>query len=462
MKQLLALSLFLILSLNVFAQNKVYIDVGEARVRKSLLAFPSLQYLGSNKSSSNISAVQDLYNVIKGDIDVTGLFTYIKPEAFLEDTEKVGLKPAPGEPDGFQFSNWKTIGTEFLIRGGAQKTGDNITLEIYLYYVPQGKLVFGKRYQGPESQLRKLAHTFANDLVKNVTGKDSFFLHRIVATVDKGPRSHREIHTMDWDGFNSKQISFHKSIAISPAWSDDGKYIAYTAFITRKIGKGPKKKNPDLFVYEVPTGKRWLVSYRDGLNSGAEFLPKSNDLLVTLSKDNGSNIYRMDKNGKNEQSITKGPGRAMNVEPAVSPDGRKIAFSSDRSGKPMIYVMNLDGSGVTRLTFAGHYNSTPSWSPDGKKLAFAGYDKSKSNFDIFTVNVNGSGLERLTSARKTNGKWSNNEEPAFSPDGRHVMFISDRSGPRQIYMVNADGSNERRITYDDRYYAKPKWGPEQD
>lgn len=444
------------------AQGKVYIDVGDAKVRKSLLALPNFQYTGSNKSSDNLSDVQDLFNVIRADLETTGLFTMIKPEAFLEDTDTVGLKPAPGEPNGFNFNNWKTIGTEFLIRGGAQKDGANLTLEVYAYYVPQGKLVLGKRYSGPTSHLRKLGHTFANDLVKELTGKESFLLHRIVATVDKGPRTHREIFTMDWDSHNKKQISKHNSIAISPAWSPNGKYIAYTAFITRKIGSGPKKKNPDMFVYEVDSGKRWLVSYRDGMNSGAEFFPDNQHLLVTLTEGPGANIYKIDRSGKNKTRITSGTGRAMNVEPAISPDGRKIAFSSDRSGKPMIYVMNVDGSGVRRLTFAGHYNSTPSWSPDGKKLAFAGFDRNKNNFDIFLVNVDGTGLERLTSAKKANGKWSNNEEPSFSPDGRHVMFISDRTGPRQIYMVNSDGSNERRITYDDLYYAKPKWGPKQD
>ncbi len=459
---LISFLLFLFCS-STFAQNKVYIDVGEARVRKSLLALPSFKYLGASKTSKNLSTVEDLFNVIRADIEVSGLFQLIKPDAFLENPEEVGLKPAPGEPGGFNFSNWKSIGSEFLIRGGAQVTGDEITFEVYTYYVPQAKLVFGKRYTGPTSQVRKLAHTYANDLVKNITGKESFFLHRIVASVDKGPQTHKEVYTLDWDGHNLTKISNHRSVSISPAWSPDGNHIAYTAFIKRRIGRKKQlKTNPDLFIYEISSRKRWLVSYREGLNSGAAFFPDNNDMLVTLSQGKGTNIWRMNRRGKSAKRITNGPGRAMNVEPAVSPDGKKIAFSSDRSGKPMIYVMNTDGSNVKRLTFAGHYNSTPTWSPDSKKIAFAGFDKAKSNFDIFVVGVDGTGLERMTSARKENGKWSNNEEPAWSPDGRHILFISDRTGPRQIYMVNADGSNERRITYDDRYYSKPKWGIKQD
>ena len=459
MRALLVILMIVGVSQITFSQSKVFIDVGEARVRKSVLAMPDFNYLGANKTSRNARTTRELFNVIKNDLEVSALFKFMNSKAFLEDSTKLGLRPAPGAANGFSFKNWTSIGAEFLIRGGAQVAGNDLVLEIYAYYIPQGRLVIGKRYQAPKAQLRKLAHTFSNDLVKAVTGRESFFMHKIVASVDRGPRSHREIYTMDWDGGNPKKITNHRSISISPAWSRNGEHVAYTSFITRKIGKGPRKKNADIFMYNMKSGKRWLVSYRDGINSGSEFLPNNNELLVTLSLKRTADIYRMSLDGKKITPITRGPGRAMNVEPAVAPNGRKIAFSSDRSGKPMIFTMNLDGSGIKRLTFAGHYNATPTWSPDSRKIAFAGFDKKKRNFDIFIVNSDGTGLARLTSAKKRSGKYSNNEEPAFSPDGRHVMFVSDRDGNKQLYMVNIDGSNERRITFDDKHYSKPKWGP---
>ncbi|MEK6554408.1 MAG: translocation protein TolB, partial [Bdellovibrionota bacterium] len=380
-------------------------------------------------------------------------------------TKNLALRPAPLAPNGFDFSKWKSIGTEFLIRGGYRVVGGNISLEIYAYNVEKGDLVFGKKYEAPLHGRRKLAHTFSNDFVKAVTNKNTFFLHQIVVSIDNGPRSFRELFTMDWDGGNSKQITTHRSIAISPDWSPDGKNIAYTAFISRKIGKGPMKKNADLFMYEVQSGRRWLVSYRDGMNSGASFLKNSQELLVTLSG-RAPNINRMSLDGKKATPITNGPGQAMNIEPAISPDGTKVAFSSDRSGKPMIFVMNIDGSNVKQITFAGFYNATPTWSPDGTKIAFAGVDKGKDSgdgrtgaFDIFLINADGTGLKRLTSAKKPNGVWANNEAPTFAPDGQRVLFVSDRTINSQLYMVNIDGTNERRITYDKRFYSKPKWGP---
>jgi TolB protein len=193
------------------------------------------------------------------------------------------------------------------------------------------------------------------------------------------------------------------------------------------------------------------------MNSGANFLPGDTHLLLTLSKDGNPDIYNITADGNTLVQLTRGPNHAMNVEPAISPDGKIIAFSSDRAGRPHIFTMNTDGTGVKRLTFAGKYNASPVWSPDGKTIAFAGYDSD--HFDVFTMNADGSGLKRLTDSRKASGKAANNEGPTWSPDGRHIMFSSDRTGKYQLYVVSPDGSNERRITEDSLTWDKPKWSP---
>ncbi len=446
------------------SQSKIYIDIGSAKFRKSNMALPLFQKLGVAGGSAANTAGLELFSVTKNDLDSTGLFNLQNPESFLEDTNSIGLRPVGVDPGGFDFKKWKTIETEFLIRAGYQVIGNEITLEVYAFYVPQGQLLVGKKYAGPLNGVRKMAHTFANDFMKAVTGKTSFFKSQIVVTIDGGPQTNREVYIADWDGRNAQQITDHKTITLSPAWSKDGQHIAYTALVKRKVGRGPAKRNPDMFLYEVNTRKRWLISYRDGLNSGAEFLNDGKNMLVTLSLHSGgrartADIYKMSLDGKSITPLTQGPGSAMNVEPAVSPDGKTLAFSSDRGGKPMVYTMPITGGKASMRISLGDYNSTPTWSPDGKKLAFAGFDKQKNNFDIFIMNLDGSDIQRLTSARKTNGKWANNEDPAFSPDGRQVLFVSDRTGAKQLFLVNTDASNERQITYDNKFYGKPKWGP---
>jgi TolB protein len=457
---LVLISLILTTSIAAFSQSKIFIDVGEAKVHKSLLAFPTLQFLGSKQGASVDHDGDELYSVINNDLASTGLFVDVDHKAYLEDPAKTGLRPSGVAPNGFDFNSWKTIGTEFLIKGGYQIIGDQITLEIYAYYVPQGNLVLGKKYQTSKSTYRRLAHTFANDFVKAVTGKPGFFNNQIVVAIDKGVQTNREIYISDWDGANAKQITNHKTISISPAWSPNGEFIAYTSFVKRKVGTGPAMRNPDLFIYEVKTGKRWLVSYRSGMNSGAEFTPDNQHILVTLSQGKTADLYNMTLDGRAITPLTQGPALAMNVEAAITSDGSTIAFSSDRSDRPMIYTMDKNGRNVQRRTFMGLYNSTPTWSPDGKKIAFAGLDKAHDAFDIFIMNSDGSGSARLTSAHRPNGHWASNEDPAFSPDGRHVLFVSDRTGTKQLYLINTDGTNERRLTYDHLYYSKPKWGPE--
>lgn len=450
------LALFMMMPTSRAQQNAVYIDVGQAQIKKSLLALPPLVYIGSQSTNrTHIEAGQNLFRVIYNDLSVSNYFTFIKPEAYLEDPAKVGLTPAPGNPGGFKFENWKTIGAEFLVRASYNVLGNDLSMEAYVYHVPTAKQIMGKTYKGGLNASRRMAHMFANDLLKALTGKKGMFLTRIAATGQetKGG-SAKEVYVMDWDGANRQAITANKDITLSPAWSTKGDKISYTAYATHVKNK---VKNADLFVYNLDSGKRFLVSYRKGLNSGSAFMPGDEHMLITLTMGGNADIYKMTADGNTVTPLTNGPNKAMNVEPAVSPDGKTIAFSSDRAGKIMLFTMDANGGNVKRLTFAGKYNSTPAWSPDGKALAFAALDVD--HFDIFTMNRDGSNLRRMTDARKPTGRAANNESPSWSPDGRHILFTSDRSGKYQLYIVSPDGTNERRITEDNLNWDKPKWSP---
>jgi TolB protein len=438
------------------------ISVGDAALKKSLMAVPPFVFEGAPPIAGNhIRDGKEIYDVFLNDMSVSGFFEFVKPDAYLESVAKVGLRPAGEETNGFKYETWKQIGTEFLIRAGYNISDGKISLTAYLYFVSGQKRVFGRTYKGDRKDVRRIAHTFANDVVKELTSLRGMFFSKIVATRNTVGQI-REVFTMDWDGANSKQVSNHKAITVSPAWSSDGSKIVYSAFAEHKK---EKRRNLDMFTYDIASGKRFLVSYRKGINSGASFLPKDAGFLLTISNAESArgnpDIYRMSSDGSDLTRLTEGPRSSMNIEPALSPDGTKIAFSSDRSGLPMIYIMNLDGTDIKRITFAGSYNSTPRWSPDGKRIVFAGYDKDQTiktgHFDLFSMDADGTNMIRLTSSKKANSKPANNESPSFSPDGRQVLFLSDRSGNNQLYLVSADGQEERRITFDKYDYSKPIW-----
>lgn len=456
------LGLFLILFVSqMFASQAAwaqqsYIKIGEAKAKKSNLAFPYFNNQGSNNAGSTTGAAAEIYTTAVKDLELSTYFQMVSNSAYLEDPAKTAIKPQPGLANGFKFEPLKTIGAEFLVRGGYEVVGGEMTLEMFLYHVGETKLIVGKRYKASAKQAKQIGHTLANDILEALTGVRGPFLSRIVASSDRGENGHKEIVALNWDGSELEKLSNHNSIAVSPNWSPDGKKIAYSVFATFIKKDGSQTKNMSLYVLDLQTNKRVLTSYRPGHNSGAVFSPDGKSIYLGMSLGSGaSDIYRIGLTGDIITRLTKGPAGAINVEPSLNPEGTKVAFSSERGGRPMIYTMNSDGSNPKRLTFDGEYNSSPSWSPDGKKIAFAGQDKD--HFDVFVMNADGTNIVRITSAKKANGRFAHNEDPSFSPDSRFVVYTSNRTGKNQIYISNLDGTEERRVTNDSYNYYKPKW-----
>ncbi len=445
------LLVFTILLFSIFSfSQQAEIKVGAAKSRKSNLAFPYFNNIGTNQSGAATKAAGEIYNSTKKNLELSTYFELMPLTAFLENTSNLSAKPKPGDTNGFKFDSWKTIGAEFLIRATYSLTDKELVVETYLYQIDQTKLVVGKRYRANINQTEQIGNTIANDILEAITGKRGSFMSKIVATTDK--TGYKEVVTMTLEGNDISALTHDRSVAISPNWSPDGKKIVYSIY-TRRVGS--PQQNLTLFLQDLLTGKRNILSNRNGLNSGGSFSPDGKSIYLTISKGGAPDIYKINLNGDQLNQLTKGPAGAMNVESAVSPDGSKIAFSSDRGGNPMVYVMSNDGSNVKRLTFQGKYNSTPTWSPDGKKIAFAG--QVENYFDIFVMDADGSNISRITSATKSNGKRASNEDPSFSPDGRFVVYTSNRTGKNQIFVSSIDGSQERRVTNDSYNYFKPKW-----
>lgn len=414
------------------ANDKPYISVGSARTKKTVIAFPDIK----TQESGIAPSLRIMTDTVISDLLFMDIFRFLDRAAFLEDDKKAGLTL-----DSFKISDWTSIGAEFLIKASAVKEGNTIALEARLYDTFGAKQVLGKRYMATASDIKVLAHTLANDVVTALTGLPGIFLTKIAASCDR--TNHKEIYVMDFDGTNVKQITNHRSIAFSPAWSPDGTKIAYSLFTKRK----DNIKNIDLYEFDFNSRSIRLLSNRKGINSGAAYTPDGKSLALTMSFLGNPEIFSFNLATNMVTRLTSSFG--FDVDPVWSPDGRDLAFVSSRTGMPMVFSMKADGTNVKRLTYAGRYNATPTWSPQNNKIAFSGWiDK---RFDIFTMNTDGTNIERLT---KNQG---NNEDAFFSPDGNFVAFSSNRTGQQSIYVMNVDGTFVKRLTYGLGNCVAPKW-----
>src|SRR5881394_531409 len=168
-------------------------------------------------------------------------------------------------------------------------------------------------------------------------------------------------------------------------------------------------------------------------------------------------IYVMNTDGSGTQKLIDGESSTTFsvTHPAWSPDGSKIAFAATRNGNWDIYVMNADGSNVTRLTTDPANDVAPDWSRDGKQIVFTS-TRGEGWRDIYVMNVDGTNVKRLTSDP------ASDNNPVWSPDGSKIAFSSDRvgGGDTEIYVMNADGSGMTRLTFDPGPNDMPDWSPD--
>jgi TolB protein len=248
---------------------------------------------------------------------------------------------------------------------------------------------------------------------------------------------------MDPDGSNQKQVTFYKSLSIMPAVSPDGSRVAFSSFA---------RGNPAITVHSTETGRR-LPFYNEvsPLTATPEFTPDGKQLLYASSVTGWAQIYIANLDGSGMRRVTY--SRSIDMEPKVNPKtGTEIAFISDRSGMPQIYRMSMEGSDVQRLTTGEGEAVNPSWNPDGQHMAFAwtrGY--APGNYNVFIMDVATRQFLQLTHGA------GRNENPSWAPDGRHLVFSSNRSGSPQIWTMLADGTQLKQLTTQGRN-TQPVWG----
>ncbi len=327
---------------------------------------------------------------------------------------------------------------DYKVTTDFSKKGRSVTAVLKLYDMSNQSMLVGRRYIATLSDLRKIGHRFANEIVLAITGRPGLTLSRIVFVSDNG--AVREIYSADFDGSGIKKETNLHTIVMSPRYSPDGRYIAFTSF---KTGR------PCLYLKDLVNGRIRKIACFQGVNMSPAWHPSGKKLAVALSKSGSPDIYLIDLRGRVLRRLTRGPG--INVSPSFSPDGRQIVFVSDRAGGPQLYIMDVATGKSRRLTYSGSYNTDPQWSPVGDRIVYVSRINGK--FQVFTISPEGGDPVQLTFE-------GNNENPSWSPDGRQILFCSNRTGGnKHLYVMQANGQDQRIVVRYGRRDYFPFWGP---
>jgi TolB protein len=408
----------------------LYIDINAPGGKRMPVALPALVMVAGDPSLSTV-----IPKVIADDLGMTALFEILSPNAYLER-----ILPAHFSGKPLSFPDWKMIGAEAVVIGKVEARGGQITVEMRLYDSTLGNMMAGRRYTGPPSGYRTIAHKFANEILYAFTGVRGIFDTEIAFTAT--PRGGRDkgIYIVGLDGQDARRITDNRSFNLFPRWSPDGNALAYTSFRTGV---------PVLYLRNMQDGsERALVKFGNTKSPGS-FTPGGDALYASVSVGGNSEIYRVRLNGSNTEKVVGGWG--IQVSPSVSPDGKKIAFVSNRGGSPQVYVRDLAGGGDKRISHAGGYSTSPSWSPAGDRIAFTSQAGGK--FSLYTVKPDGSDQRLLVS---TDGDCT---DPSYSPDGRYVVYTFQKKGYSELKIISADGRWGKSLYSGLSGVGSPAWSP---
>ena len=366
--------------------------------------------------------------IVRADLERSGVFKSVDAPGALDENSQ------PLMPD------WRGRNADALVAGSITRLADGrFDVRFKLWDVVKGTAIGGQSTAVEAGDLRLAAHRISDYIYEKLTGDKGVFSTRI-AYVTKGAGRYT-LRVADADGEGGQVALNSPEPIISPAWSPDGKSLAYVSF---------EKQKAVVYVQDTSSGARREIANFRGSNSAPAWSPDGQTLAVTLSRENGSQLYLIDRSGGNVRKLTS--SNAIDTEPKFAPDGRGIYFVSDRGGGPQIYRTSVGGGNVERVTFNGSYNISPAVSPDGRTLAYV--SRQGSGFRVYTLDLSSSGAQPVAVS-----DGGDDESPSFAPNGKLLMYAA-RVGGRGVLMTSTlDGKIKARLASANVDVREPDWGP---
>jgi len=365
--------------------------------------------------------------IIRADLERSGQFRLLDVSQVIEET---------GQPS---MSEWRAKGADALAGGSVSRLADGrLDMRYKLWDVVKGQDLGGQSLAVPLADMRLAAHRVADVIYERFTGDKGVFSTRIAFVVRAGSRY--TLRIADADGEGGQVALASPDPIISPAWSPDGRQLAYVSFESQKAV---------VWVQDVSSGARRSLANFRGSNSAPAWSPDGRQLALTLSREGGSQLFLMASEGGTPRRLTQ--SNAIDTEAAWSPDGKSIVFVSDRGGGPQVYRIAASGSEPQRLTFSGSYNISPALSPDGKAMAYV----SRLAGGAFRLHLMDLASGTVTALTDTN----DDESPSFAPNGKLIIYASRAQGRDVLMTTTLDGRIKARLLSTGADVREPVWGP---
>ncbi|MEP3653724.1 MAG: Tol-Pal system beta propeller repeat protein TolB [Litorimonas sp.] len=420
----------LLLSLPAHAQLEI--DITKGNLDPVQIAVPN--FLATTQSERELG--MQIADVIRADLERSGLFKSLDPASFLETQTNIDYKPT--------FADWRVIKADALVSGRIKtESASRILVEFRLWDVFAGQQLKGVRFATTPDNWRRTAHKASDAIYEALTGESGYFDSRIVFIDEKGPKTNKKkrLAIMDQDGENPVYLLGGSELVLTPRFSPSSQTIVYMSY---------ENENPQIYLLDIETGRRELLGDFPGMTYAPHLSPDGKSLILTMARRGNNDVYVMDLTSRSTTRLTTDP--AIDVSASYSPDGKNIVFNSDRGGSPQLYTMSADGKNVKRISFGKGRYSAPIWSPRGDKIAFSRSYEGK--FGIGVMDVDGRNERMLTDSYL-------DESPTWSPNGRVVIFSREYRGTQgrvEVWSVDLTGQNLRRVETPGMA-SDPAWSP---